>query len=362
MTDAARSQLFRFGPSPAKEDDAPRAYFLVTSWGFAGSIWLAGSLNLHEDICATAGWHNPLELFQRYSLNRDVVYVAETAGRALCAYGFGVPFRADQEPLRTTLPVRAADMPQRDAARIPWYLFDELDLIPAPRPYRVVGNVHGTSLTEMTKAYQDDPEVLKGRSVVVLDLIRHPVPRTDAAIRALIKYDAEEVAEPMRAFLHENAQECLALERRHGVDFSEPRALAALHVFRQGLQNDTWAHEVCTFPDAGRLLLERLRDDSDYFAHAFHTLTQGRLTADGTYLDRVFSPQNMMSGRQSAADASPAPRAREQFERWSSFEREEFARVADRLSLPRVYLPYGYDFSFVPRPAGASGSWFGMLI
>jgi hypothetical protein len=192
----------------------------------------------------------------------------------------------------------------------------------------------------------------------VLDLIRHPVPRTDAAIRATVRHYAEEQKERMPPFLNEHAQEILELERRHKVDFAEPRALAALHVFRQGFQNDTWAHEIRAYPRVSRLLFERLQQEPEYFAHAFYRLTQGRLAADQAYLDRVYATENMQAGRQSAVTAGRPPGARAQWAQWSSFEREEFSRACERLRMPRLYAPFGYDFSFVPHPSG--GSWFGM--
>ncbi len=41
------------------------------------------------------------------------------------------------------------------------------------------------------------------------------------------------------------------------------------------------------------------------------------------------------------------PMARDQFEQWSDFEREEFRRCLKVLNLREVYAPFDYDFSFV---------------
>ena len=157
-----------------------------------------------------------------------------------------------------------------------------------------------------------------------------------------------------------NASECVELEGDIVSILTPPQA--ALFVYRQGLQNDVWAEEIREHPHVPRILLERLQDDRDYFAHVFFTLTQGRLSATPSFLDRVFAPENLVFGRQSGEEHTRPPRAREQYDLWSPFEQAEFERVAQRLNLPSVYFPYGYDFSFVSRSAAGGGSWFSEMI
>lgn len=89
-----------------------------------------------------------------------------------------------------------------------------------------------------------------------------------------------------------------------------------------------------------------------------YALTQGGLIADQAYLDRVFAPENLGSGRQSTPENTRPSGPRAQYERWSAWEREECARVIQRLNLPRLYFPFGYDFSFVERGTAGHGSWF----
>jgi hypothetical protein len=357
-----KDRLFPFGQAAAPGAQADPAYFLVSSCGFSGSIWLAGSLNLHDAVCATVGIDNPVESFSYCSIHKDAAYFNDNAGAALSAYGFTNRAHPLIAGFKATLDAHGVDMPIRDLARLPWYVLEELELVPAIAPYRVLGNVHGTTLWHLHQAHLADPDFLKGRQVVVVDLIRHPVPRTEAAIKAVITFHVAELDSRISEFLHENAAECLALERRYSIDFSEPRPRAALHVFRQGTQNDLWAYEIREYAHAPRILLERLQDDRDYFAHVFFTLTQGRLSADTTYLDRVFAPENLVSGRQSGEKHARAPRAREQYDLWSPFERAEFARVTERANLPRLYFPYGYDLSFVSRSAAGEGSWFSRMV
>jgi hypothetical protein len=355
-----RDRLFPFGPATGAHADT--AHFLVSSWGFAGSIWLAGSLNLHDVVCTTVGNDNPVESFSYCALNKDAAYVNDNADASLATHGFTNSANPLVAAFRSRLDALGVDIPVRDLSRLPWYVLDELERVPAIAPYRVLGNVHGTTLWHLHQAHLADPDFLKGRPVVVVDLIRHPVPRTEAAIKAVITFHLEELDAPISAFLHEHATECLELERRYGIDFSEPRPRAALHVFRQGTQNDLWAYEIREYADAPRILLERLQDDRDYFAHVFCTLTQGRVRADPAYLDRVFASENLVSGRQSGEKRTRAPRAREQYDRWSPFERAEFARVTNRLKLPALYFPYGYDLSFVSRSAAQERLLFSEMV
>jgi hypothetical protein len=155
----------------------------------------------------------------------------------------------------------------------------------------------------------------------------------------------------------------LELERKYKIDFDEPRARASLHVFRQGIQNDVWAYELVHFPNIQRILIERLQNEPDYFSAMFHILSHGQEVADRAYLDRVFSDENcgLKSQAFGGVDSQPLC-ALDQYESWSEWEREEFSRIAERLNMPKIYLEYGYDFSFLSRAPFNSGSWFPDLL
>ena len=123
----------------------------------------------------------------------------------------------------------------------------------------------------------------------------------------------------------------------------------------------TWAAELRDFPDVHRIQLERLQTEPEYFAAVFHALTQGRLVADRAYLDRVFAADNLVSGRHSTSAKVRPPGAREQYALWSAWERAEFARDAQRLNLPRLYFPFGHDFSFLAPNAHSDRWWFSTM-
>jgi len=342
---------FGFAGAASIRPDAPRR-FVVTSSGHSGSIWLAGSLNLHEDVLATVGLGHPLQAFRRYSLHKDVDYMLAHATPELLAFGWHQPTGCVPE-------ISGVDAARpRDLERLPSWMFDELERVPSPHPFKAIGSVHALVLAHLYPAVRSDPALFRG-DVAVAELIRHPLPRTESAIRATQTFHLHEW-EPrgLSKFIDDHAAEFTALERRHRIDFSEPRARAALIVFRVSQQNDMWAGEMRDYPRVHRVLLERLQTEPEYFAALVHALTHGAIVADRPLLERVFTAGNLGSGRQSTAANERPIGAREQYERWSSFEREEFAAAAHRLSLPKLCLPFGYDFSFVERPAGAAGSWF----
>jgi hypothetical protein len=252
-------QLFPFEASPPAHvgTDGP-AYFLVSSSGHSGSIWLAGSLNLHDEVLANVGLGHPLQAFDRYALHKDLAFITEHASQAFVGFGFHRPTQ-----YLPALP-GVETLPDRDLYRLPWYVFDELEQVPAPRPYRCFGNVHGLLLAHVFPAWQSDPTLFRGRRVACMDLIRHPVPRTESAIRATLWLHMEESEPAAAAYIDAHAAECLDLERRYGIDLDEPRARAALIVYRISRQNDAWAAELRDYPQVRRILLERLQGEPEY--------------------------------------------------------------------------------------------------
>lgn len=254
---------------------------------------------------------------------------------------------------------------ERDTSCIPAFLFDELEIIfkHSGENYNVIGSVHAASLDQLERLSKTNNDIFSGRSVVVMDLIRHPLTRTESAIQATLNQNLKLLDPGITNFISLNASECLELERKYKIDFDEPRARASLHVFRQGIQNDVWAYELVHFPNIQRILIERLQKEPDYFSAMFHILSHGQEVADRAYLDRVFSDENCGSKSQAFGGVDSQPLcALDQYESWSEWEREEFSRIAERLNMPKIYLEYGYDFSFLSRAPFNSGSWFPDLL
>lgn len=340
---ATSRPLFYFSPNQ-HDDDCAQASFLITSWGHAGAIWLAASMNLHPGILTTVGADTPLGCLRGYDVNRSYTIDPAMAG-GLFRHGLGPH---DHAVLPDELIATASDE-KRKPDRFAWCVFDELEALANLDPnVKVIGNIHGLMIGPLFQNYQQDPNLFRGRSVAMMDLIRHPIPRTESAIRATIHYHLDNLKPVIDDFLHRNAAVCRRLERQFGVDFTEPRARAALHVFRQGWQNQVWGWEIRQHPDIQRVLLERLKTEPEYFARIFSLVSGGRLMAGQDMLDRVYAVDNMGKGRRTPALGGGVPaEARGQFDQWTPFEQAEFARVTRLQQLDDVYGPFGYDFSFV---------------
>ena len=327
-------------------------YFLVTSWGHSASIWYAGSLNLHEAFFCNVGAHHPIQSFNAYWLNVDPKPFVERATPHRFRFGANIPNpMSDGSPVpKFDLP--PLDIPRRDMDQLPWFVFDEMDdmveMIQGPKP-KFVGTVHGLWLPPLADALQSDPSAFRHRRFPMLNLIRHPVGRTEAAIAAVQYYLMLDLKADIDRLIDEQIDEVRRLERTYKVDFSDPRVRAVFHVFRQGRQNRTWSRELVDFPRVKHIKMELLQSDRGYFATAFNDLTSGRVKADNAYLDKVFKPENLGSGRQQRHLKAPVRPAgpRDQFERWSDFERTEFRAAVNRLNLHAVYAAQDYDLSFV---------------
>lgn len=336
--------LFYFGRASAAQS-SPLSNFLITSWGHAGAIWLAASMNLHPGMLVTVGADHPLECFTYYDVNRNYRAIDPASARRILRHGVHPEGRVFlPSELQALVPAAG-----RDPALFPRIVLEELIELAALDPaVKVVGNIHGLMIGPLFQSFRADPTLFDGRAVAALDLIRHPVPRTESAIRATIHYHLPALAPAIDSFIMQNSVLCRKLEREYGIDFSEPRARAALHVFRQGRQNQVWAGEIRQHPDIGRILLERLKTEPEYFAHLLHRISCGRIVADQQLLERVYTPENLNKGRRTPTLGLERPAdARDQFAAWSPFEQAEFRRLRRIYGLDEVYGQFGYDFSFV---------------
>ncbi len=336
-----------YRPSLQRASTSKYRHFLVTSWGHAASIWFAGSLNFHEAVLCNVGQDHPLQSFNAHWLNVDGKAHFERSTPESWRYGAILP-----EPVTDGSKLRGYDLPAfsvppRDYAKIPWFVFDEMETVARNTSARVIGNVHGMWLETAAKALAVDPGVFGYRRFPLVNLIRHPVGRTESAIKATHHYTLSRLEPEIDRLIDEQIDDIRDIERKFGVDFTEPRARASLHVFRQGHQNTVWSDELKGFPRVRMVLMEKLQESPEYFAAVFDELTGGALEADKAFLDKVFLPENLGGGRQGGKPAGRPLESRLQFEEWSAFERAEFRRLADTLKLRELYEAQGYDMSFV---------------
>lgn len=351
--------------------DKKPAPFLVATIGYAGSVWLGASLHLHPDILCTAGsdhpldsmnhWHNRDEVIrmrQAIKSTEDLRYGAQPRVRDWLSrgglYGYCCDFKAEPHPDFTPL----SGAPARDSANVSAFLFEELDTLLPIKPCKAYGNVHGVTPLGCTFELAKKSAAFNGRinEMVIMDLIRHPIPRLDTAVRShrgphingmddgmMIDFEGRIASSPKLK------QKMEWLEGYYHVDFSDIQNKAffwALYVMQWPL---VWMREIQLMPEVPRLTFERIRTDREHFRDTVHALTRGTVVADDAYLDKVFSPENMYSSRvagvvtkvRSSGDPIDV------YEKWSDWQREEFSRIIKEHDMEAVYAPYGYDFSFL---------------
>jgi hypothetical protein len=339
------------GTEPSGPGERPR-YFLVTSRGLAASAWLASSLNLHPDITCSMGIDHPLVSMRWYYYNTDLI---ETKFEALRHAGevrhgfYGVGMR---ERVRRAFEDRGVPLPDNlvraNPVRQLQHMYDELEWFePQSRYY---GNVHACFAIQALDYLKAAPT---RHDVRLVNLIRHPLPRTEAAIRnllnvAVLHADSDwhrGITEDIDAFAEAHPEMRRDIERQFGVDFRNVRNRAVFYSYYLARHNDAWGSEITDFPDACHVNIERLMLDRDYFSWLVWEVTGRELVASPDFLDRIYTDEHLQSGRFTGRGRTLGPRA--QYEAWTAWEQHEFRQVVHRLNLADVYAPFGYDFSFI---------------
>ena len=226
-------------------------------------------------------------------------------------------------------------------------MYDELEWFAPAKHY---GNVHSCFAMQALEYLKEAPTK---RDVTLMNLIRHPLPRTEAAIKGILSipelYPDSDwhrgITEEIDKFTEEQPEMRRDIENRFGVDFTKVRNRGVLYSYYRALHNDCWANEVTMCREACHVTIERLMNDRDYFSWFVWELTQQDIAVTPEYLDQIFSEEHLRSGRHTGKGNSI--RMREQYERWTDWEKYEFKLAMDRLDLANVYAPFGYDLSFV---------------
>ncbi len=336
--------------APARTDTDPR-YFLVTSQGLAASAWLASSLNLHPEITCSMGIDHPL-VSMRFYYNGDQVQERSDSivDPAPLRHGFY------SETLRKHFKQKFADLGvsvdgdlvRQNPIRMLQSMYEELQWFePKSRHY---GNVHVCFAQQALEYLREFPA---DRDIAMVNLIRHPIPRTEAAIKGVLSvathYQDSDwhrgITEGIDAIVETQAERRREIERRFGVDFGNVRNRAVLYSYCRALHNDCWAGEITGVPEACHVTIERLMTQRDYFAWLVWEITNHEIMPSKEFLDQLFTETHLQSGRHMGKGRSAHPRA--QYEAWTEWERYEFKQVMERLDLAGVYAPFGYDFSFV---------------
>jgi len=191
--------------------------------------------------------------------------------------------------------------------------------------------------------------------VRMVNLIRHPLPRTEAAIKASLLFmtnaaDSDSdwhthIPGLISEFTDQHPELRREPERRFGVDFRLARNRAVLYSYHGARHNVPWMAEIKQTPDACHVLLERLMTDRDYFAWLIWEITGREIAPSPELLDQIYADAHLQSGRHLGRGRSLDPR--DQWEAWTEWEQHEFRQAVHDLNLADVYAPFGYDFSFV---------------
>jgi hypothetical protein len=318
--------------------------FLVLTTGNCGALWFASALNLHEGIFAGCGVDHPIDSCFEYDLKKD--------GDALLGASGPRQFRFGARPggaLRRILEQRGlkVDVGPRNYERLAWYVFDELEDLPNSEQYAALGSVHALSATDFAKCYERDTAVLGGRRVIVANMIRHPVPRTESYIKAFISGGERRHKQDIDRYINAHLDHCRKLEKAFAISMDDPRVRAVLFTYRIGRAVAWVAEELLTFRLMTALKMEDLQSDPEYFAKTVSLLTDGRIRPDAGYLERVYRAENLGAGRRSSPDGARPIDAAGQWEAWSDWEREEFRACCRHHPILPAYAEHGYRFSFM---------------
>jgi len=348
------SRSLQVRPYIVPGNDQPRVdesggYFLVASQGLAGSIWVASSLNLIPGITCSMGIDHPF-VSMSYYYNRDMLRakMEGISGLEPIKHGFYRSGLRDEFATRIGLHgIAGNDLVRVNPVEDLQIMYDELEWFSKADCY---GNVHSCFVYDALRYLEKHPTK---KPVRIMNLIRHPIPRTEAAIRGVLsiptRYADSDwhrgITEGVEQFADENVDRRRDIERRFAVDFTDTRNRAVLYSYYVAIHNESWATEISMVTQACHVLLERLMGDRDYFSWFVAEITGGRIRASTIDLDNIFSEYHLQSGRHTGSGRSLGPR--EQYEAWTDWEKFEFQSVMKRLDLARTYAPFGYDFSFV---------------
>ncbi len=323
---------------------ARQSYFMVLTSGNCGAIWYASALNLHDEIFAGCGIDHPIESCFRFNLQKDGSRLLRASTDRQFRFG------ANRDIMRGVLSDHGMSLsiPPRDYAGLPHFVFDELEDLPGASKLASIGSVHAFTATEFARHVAMNRELLGDRKVVTVNMIRHPVPRTESFMKAFAYYQVEEHRSVIDAYINQNLPEWLQTERQYGISVEDPRVRAVIFTYRIGNSMVWVADELKQFHAMKALKLEDLQSDPTYFAESVTLLSSGRVKPDQTYLDKVYTPENLGVGRRGAIpDGSRPPGDRLQWDLWSDWERREFSHACRRHGVIDIYSAHGYDLSYV---------------
>lgn len=312
-------------------------YFLITSSGAAATRWLGASLNSHPEICCSCGSGELAEtlVYGRPNTQEHIDRVAQFLW---------------ERCMGATAETRPVDV-----------MFSELE---AHRSARVYGNVHGETLTTLAANVRDHRLT---RPVTVVNLVRHPVPRTESKF-GMIQHDCQ-ASNVMRRVCEFQLQDRLnrmapvtqAIREQIG-DFER---ISERRYFVSALLDTVGASSEFTQTVANELppqyCIEALKGNREAFQAFLVHITGGQVSIAADYLDTVFSSSRLNSERYRAgATAQTPPRTpEEQWQAWADWQQRAFQAAMECSRFHTLFQRVGYTFDFVGRPRAPLFPGFG---
>ena len=287
------------------------SYFVVGCHGWSGSYWLAHALNLHPELTVSHSAEN------------------------LLAVG---PDLHDLERLKATVQSLHHGMQARQRKPID-ATFDEIE---AMGDTPVYGAVHVFRLRDL-------PVQLKAfgafkRPYVLANLVRHPVSFAWSGygqLRDMFTFDIFVLRGTLNLIL--SAEDFIfPLAKRHDLNLADFEVAS----FLGGCANMlNLAQDVAVGRDVSHIKMESVTTDPELFAKVVSYLSGGKVTADATYLDAVYSTGEINKHRKGTSRMGPS----ERYESFSPWQKEAFNFFLAASGIRAPYESLGYDFSFVDK-------------
>lgn len=334
--------------------NVPNHYFLVTSQGHCATTWLASALNLHPEITCSHGINHPIDAMSHYYNLRNGEVPREWLERLLAEPELGrhgvephtlgrvqsVADELGQEPLK---------FPERHFLELSSFLFEELEewcrCEIRRGDGRVLGNVHGVTLTNYHAHLDRADTPYGGRKLRVVDLIRHPVSRFQSALnRGVGQYRDPGFKIEVDRAIAKRERHIRRLEKQYGIEIvGTDLQIFYFYTYVQNV-NKWWADEVRNFR-CKRETTERIVSDPGILSDLIRYLSADSVDVGKDYLDQVYSERHMAAGRKGGQGAPPTPE--EVYAAWNEWQRATYRSLMRSLSLRSAYRAQGYDFSFV---------------
>jgi hypothetical protein len=287
-----------------------RKYFLITSHGNTGTLWLSANLNSHSEIFCTHNYYYPIvEPLQKVEVYRAKVKVHDNLAKNFWQLSVKEFFQQHEKVTKK----------------------------------RIIGNVHAFTIGRLLGMLP----ALRGsrkRKLSLMNMVRHPISRISSCFHTSYKGDDPTFISKKDHFINKDFNtRCQHIinfinEKNYKLEMSHSdRCFIVALLQSEDVAKDvalTYKHNIENF------IFEKIQEkDSDYYNHMFNKLTGLRST------DRYVNFDNANIKNQHNPKKESCPY--EIFEAWEDWQKEVFKFIFVNNSMRDIYSKIGYDFSFL---------------